>query len=235
MKILNLYAGIGGNRTLWEGVEVTAVEIEPALCEIYQDRFPHDEVICGDAHEYLLQHHDEYDFVWSSPPCQTHSQLNIWGRHENRRYPDMSLYQQIIRLREFHKGKWVVENVRPYYGELIQSQAIGRHRFWANFHISAPDIGGGLWCKEKKGRAGYRKALEESLGFKVDKLPAIGSNEPLQIYRNCCHPEIGKAVLDSALGVVSFENMQGSLLDDYLPGTDFSYKRTKEVYGERTD
>lgn len=26
IKVLNLYAGIGGNRKLWEGVEVTAVE-----------------------------------------------------------------------------------------------------------------------------------------------------------------------------------------------------------------
>ena len=29
MKVLNLYCGIGGNRKLWEDVEVTAVELDP--------------------------------------------------------------------------------------------------------------------------------------------------------------------------------------------------------------
>lgn len=35
MKILNLYAGIGGNRKLWgNNNEITAVEINPAIAEV---------------------------------------------------------------------------------------------------------------------------------------------------------------------------------------------------------
>lgn len=47
MKILNLFAGIGGNRLLWNDVlpdiDVTAVEFDPAIAEVYKFRFPADE------------------------------------------------------------------------------------------------------------------------------------------------------------------------------------------------
>lgn len=58
MKVLNLYAGIGGNRKLWPAeCEVTAVELNPEVAEVYKENFPHDTVIVGDAHEYLLEHY----------------------------------------------------------------------------------------------------------------------------------------------------------------------------------
>jgi len=37
LKVLNLYAGIGGNRKLWRDVDVIAVEINPEIAKIYQD------------------------------------------------------------------------------------------------------------------------------------------------------------------------------------------------------
>jgi len=76
VKILNLYAGIGGNRKLWGGeIEVIAVEINPDIAKIYQDNFPNDKVIVGDAHAYLEEHFEEFDFIWSSPPCPSHSKI----------------------------------------------------------------------------------------------------------------------------------------------------------------
>lgn len=55
MKILNLYAGIGGSRRHW-GYEhnITAVEIEPETARVYQHFNPGDQVVVGDAHQYLL-------------------------------------------------------------------------------------------------------------------------------------------------------------------------------------
>ena len=50
MKILNLYAGIGGNRKLWEGHDITAVEHNHPIANIYKDLFPNDDMIIGDAH-----------------------------------------------------------------------------------------------------------------------------------------------------------------------------------------
>ena len=84
-KILNLYACLGGNRAKWDEVaenlglelEVTAVELDPELARMYQERFPNDIVIIADAHQYLLDHFKEFDFIWSSPPCPTHSRVRI--------------------------------------------------------------------------------------------------------------------------------------------------------------
>ena len=51
-------------------------------------------------------------------------------------YPDMNLYQEILLLQHYFKGKFVIENVNPYYEPLIKPQRIGRHCFWANFVIT---------------------------------------------------------------------------------------------------
>ena len=104
-KILNLYASLGGNRYKWDEVsddiEVTAVELDPELARLYQERFPNDKVIVADAHQYFLDHYQEFDFIWSSPPCPTHSRARFWGFGANGKnpiYPDMKLYQEIIFL-----------------------------------------------------------------------------------------------------------------------------------------
>ena len=141
MKILNLYAGIGGNRKLWgDEHEVVAVEINPKIAKIYQDFFPNDKVIVADAHKYLWEHYKEFDFIWSSPPCPTHSRIRFLHHvKEDTRptpYPDMKLWQEIIFLKYWFKGNWVVENVMIYYEPLIKPFVSGNHFFWSNFNIS---------------------------------------------------------------------------------------------------
>src|SRR6185503_4564267 len=122
LKVLNLYAGIGGNRKLWEDVEVTAVELREDIAEVYKHYFPGDKLIIADAHQYLLDHYTEFDFIWSSPPCQTHSRARMWRFKNNnkveKKYPDMKLYQEILWLKHYFKGKWLVENVNPFYEPL---------------------------------------------------------------------------------------------------------------------
>jgi len=126
MKILNLYSGIGGNRKLWgNDHDITAVEWDKDIAQIYSDFFPKDKMIVADAHQFLLEHFAEYDFIWASPPCPTHSRLGrlralnkhneATGQYSPPRYPDMRLYQEIILLKYFFKGKWVVENVIAYF------------------------------------------------------------------------------------------------------------------------
>lgn len=74
MRILNLYACLGGNRYKWgNDHEITAIELDPELAILYKARFPADKVIITDAHQYLLEHYNEFDFIWSSPPCPSHS------------------------------------------------------------------------------------------------------------------------------------------------------------------
>ena len=202
MKILNLYAGIGGNRKLWEGHEVTAVESEPYIAEAYNQLFPNDTMIVGDAHQYLLDHFKEYDVIWTSPPCPTHSKLSTglagWGIH---RYPDMALYQEILLLKHFFKGKWIVENVEPYYGALIRPSVIlDRHFFWSNFNI--PIVKGFRDYTGKISNATV-KQLSDGLGI---TLPA-GTKDQRKLLRNAVDPRIGQHILKAALKETKQEAM----------------------------
>ena len=193
-KTLNLYAGIGGNRLLWEDVDVVAVEWDKRIASIYKDFFPNDEVIITDAHQFLLNNFEDYDFIWSSPPCPTHSQiryrLGVLTKTIEPVYPDMKLYEEIIFLTHHHKGKWVVENTEPYYKPLIKPQKCGRHKIWANFFII--DI-------EEKGkgytRLGTLEELQELKGFNLDKYKNIDKKT---ILRNCVNPETGLHILSCA-------------------------------------
>ena len=192
MKILNLYAGIGGNRKLWgDEHEITAVEIEPNIAKIYQDLYPNDTVIVGDAHEFLRQHFREYDFIWASPPCPTHSVLQMTRYHDEKlKYPDMTLYQEIIGLQTFFKGKWVIENVKPYYRPLIQpSFSIGRHYFWSSDFIMTAQF-----PSEYSQVESDVKGMQILYGFDLSKYRK--TVDARKVLRNCVKPEIGKYIFE---------------------------------------
>lgn len=149
MKILNLYAGIGGNRKLWgNDHEITAVEYDPNIAKIYQDFFPKDKVVVGDAHQYLLEHYKEFDFIWSSPPCPTHSRVRKANEKQNKPvFPSMILYEEILFLQHYFKGKWVVENVIAFYEPLIRCVEMAKHWFWTNVNFPNFVGGGEVWVK----------------------------------------------------------------------------------------
>jgi len=197
MKVLNLYAGIGGNRKLWDNVEVTAVELDKQIAQIYQDLFPDDEVIITDAHQHLLDNFEEYDFIWSSPPCPSHSRLRtlMHGQKKNKqeyKYPDMKLYEEIIFLDNWFEGLYCIENVISYYDPLIKPQEIGRHYYWSNFIIRDKK----MVASRIKNNTGY-KDLQNKLGFNLDK---YNYPDKRKLLRNCVEPKMGKIILESARG-----------------------------------
>lgn len=198
MKILNLYAGLGGNRKNWEGHEVTAVEMEEKIANVYRDLFPEDTVVVGDAHQYLLDHGHEFDFVWSSPPCQTHSRMMKATRHKKPRYTDMSLYQEIVYLTHFFQGHWVVENVKPFYEPLISPTAVlGRHYFWASFPISQFDMPNHKGFIAGTNNVQASERLKDWLGIHYQGNIYYKDNHcPGQVLRNCVHPNVGEHVLE---------------------------------------
>jgi len=201
MKILNLYAGIGGNRKLWgDDHDITAIEYNPDIAKVYQRFFPKDKVIVADAHKYLEEHFNDFDFIWSSPPCQSHSRIrNIAGVGSGKTkpiYPDMKLWQEIIFLNQIFQssgtkfcGKYVVENVITYYKPLVVPQKCGRHYFWANFYIHniKPEntiITAKLEVKQKE------------IGFSD-----FEENESItkeQMLNNCVEPELGLHIFQEA-------------------------------------
>ena len=200
IKILNLYSGLGGNRKHWQDCEVTAVEMEQDIADVYKKLYPNDTVIVGDAHQYLLEHSDEFDMVWSSPPCQTHSRMMKATRHKRKRYTDMSLYQEIIFLQHFFKGKWIVENVKPFYEPLIKPTAmLGRHCIWSNFSISNFEIKNLPNFIQDDTVAGCQR-LKDWLGIHYEgNIYYKGNHSPGQVLRNCVHPDMGIHILNCAL------------------------------------
>jgi DNA (cytosine-5)-methyltransferase 1 len=199
MNILNLYAGVGGNRKLWQDVNVTAVENEPKIAAVYQRLHPTDTVIVSDAHAYLLENFRRFDFIWSSPPCQRHTMMNKATRHKIKGYPDMSLYEEIILLQHFCKVPWLVENVIPYYEPLIEpTQKIGRHLFWSNFYFMAVDVPVPTRFAYRCTLQGKRE-MQEWLGIHFEEnIYYNGNHCPAQILRNCVHPLIGGQILTAA-------------------------------------
>jgi len=205
MKILNLYAGIGGNRKLWGNEhEVTAVEINPEIAKIYQDFFPNDIIIVTDAHQFLLEHYKEFDFIWSSPPCPTHSNLRkglSMNAGAKAVYPDMKLYEEILFLIGYFKGKWVVENVNSWYEPLIKPYELSRHYFWSNFPLPKKTIRSGKFSitggvnKEH----GNEQVLRLQKEFGVD-LSKYSNDERWKrtLLRNMVNPELGLHIFKCA-------------------------------------
>lgn len=210
LNVLNLYACLGGNRKLWTNCKVTAIELDSELARIYQEIFPNDIVIITDAHQFLLDHYQEFDFIWSSPPCPTHSRARMWGWKNDDRvsteYPDMKLYQEIIFLDNFFDGKYCIENVIPYYEPLIPGTKIGRHIFWSNFIIPQ------FKCVEADINRGNISSYEKL--HNIDVSSYKGTQRKDKILRNMVHYDTGLYIFELAQGIISKSNtIQKTLWD----------------------
>lgn len=197
LHYLNLYCGLGGNRKLLpSNVKVTAVELNPEIAKFYSDHYPHDKVIVADAHDYLLNHYQEFDFIWSSVNCPTHSRARFWaakGGKFKAVFPDMKLYEEILFLDNYFDGQWTVENVKPFYTPLLPPKAeIGRHLFWSNFRIHKTAF---VEADINRGNIGEWQALHE-----IDISGYKFSTRKDKLLRNCVHPELGLHVFNCAVG-----------------------------------
>jgi DNA (cytosine-5)-methyltransferase 1 len=219
-KVLNLYACLGGNRYKWDEVakeagiemEVTAVELDDEAARLYQERFPNDIVIVADAHQYLLDNYKEFDFIWSSPPCPSHSRMRKTNTGEGERkskacYPDMKLYEEIIFLNNFFNGKYCVENVVPYYEPLIQAQKRGRHLYWCNFTLP------GSINERNADNFIYASVLKLSEFHDYDFKKYKGTQRVDKMARNLVDYEAGRTIFETALGIIKSKNTQQTQLE----------------------
>ena len=209
-RVLNLYACLGGNRYKWNDCDVTAVELDPELARMYQERFPNDKVVIADAHQYLLDHYKEFDFIWSSPPFPTHSRSRF-ARHESTtpEYPDMKLYQEIIFLDNYFKGKYCVENVIPFYEPLVPGKKIGRHLYWTNFRLPSN-------LNERK--ASIMEGKDEVKRWcefhEFDFYKYKGEQRVDKIARNLVDYEAGLTIFNTARGIIQKSNTKQNCLFD---------------------
>jgi DNA (cytosine-5)-methyltransferase 1 len=215
-KILNLYACLGGNRYKWDEVhnnlDITAVELDPEAAKLYQERFPNDKVIVADAHQYLLDHYKEFDFIWSSPPCPTHSRARFWGFGANGKnpvYPDMKLYEEIIFLEHHFKNKYVVENVIPYYEPMLNPKKRDRHLYWTNFKLPIDLKGRKCQALSKRLKNEFTELCEF---HNYDFTKYKGEQPVLKMARNLVDYEAGKTILETALNIQRSANTEQTQL-----------------------
>jgi DNA (cytosine-5)-methyltransferase 1 len=225
MRILNLYACLGGNRYKWDEIadnlEITAVELDPEAARLYQERFPNDKVIVADAHQYLLDHYKEFDFIWSSPPCPSHSRARYWGCKNGEMttkpiYPDLKLYEEILFLQNYFTGKYCVENVIPYYEPLIQAQKRGRHLYWTNFVLPAninerKFLGLCQRTKTNKYQGNELDGLCEFHNYDFTKYE--GEQSVIKMARNLVDYEAGRTILETAIGIIRNLNTKQQTLE----------------------
>lgn len=208
-RVLNLYACLGGNLLKWDEVaresgielEVVSVELDPELARLYKERFPSHKVVVSDAHQYLLDHFKEFDFIWSSPPCPTHSKARFanaanYNTSTEAVYPDMKLYQEIIFLQNYFKGDYCVENVVPYYEPLIPGKKRGRHIYWTNFNL--PNVLSTRKVQIGGGTDEVRKLCEF---HEIDISTYKGTQRKDKIARNLVDYEAGRTIFETALGI----------------------------------
>lgn len=151
-------------------------------------------------HTHLEENFDQYDFIWASPPCPTHSKMRknfAVPQGSKPVYPDMKLWQEILFLKGYFQGQFVVENVKPWYDQevdwnMIKPQESGRHYFWSNFAIPKLDVGGdGI-----KRQDTTVEELEEKYGFDTSGYD-LKTRQRRKILNNCVHPKIGEKILEA--------------------------------------
>ena len=213
IKVLNLYACLGGNRYLWTNCDVVAVELDQELARMYQERFPQDTVIVGDAHQYLLDHYKEFDFIWSSPPCPSHSRIRFnqaKGRNDDvykAEYPDMTLYQEILFLQHYFQGKYCVENVIPYYEPLIPAKKRGRHLYWTNFNLPSE-----LSKRKIQVGTGTDEVAKLCKFHEINLRSYKGEQRKDKIARNLVDYEAGLTIFNTAMNIIDKSKIEQTTL-----------------------
>ena len=207
IKVLNGYAGIGGNRKLWNevaNIEVTAIEIDKKIAAVYQDLYPDDIVLTIDAHEYLRLNYNNFDLIFYSPPCKTHTDIRIHnpnfiaGKTEILYY-DERLPQEVELMFMLNRlgmlfGKYCIENTKQYHKRMMEAQIRARHYFWTNFGVPRFTLS----INKPNHEFGILEEWVKYAGVDLSNYDLNGL-DPRQIYRNMVDPQLGKHVFQAAL------------------------------------
>ena len=119
-------------------------------------------------------------------------------------------YQEILLLNNYFDGRYVVENVIPYYEPLIPAQKRGRHLYWCNFNLPN-DLNG---RPQPKGFIETGSKPNE-IFHEIDLSGYKGEQRKDKIACNLVDYEAGKTIFETALGIIRKQNVnQLSILDE---------------------
>jgi DNA (cytosine-5)-methyltransferase 1 len=114
----------------------------------------------------------------------------------------MKLYQEILFLQNYFKGKYCVENVIPFYEPLIVAKKRGRHLYWCNFNL--PNI---LSERKVQISAGSQE-VNKLCKFHEYDFREYNGNQPInKIARNLVDYEAGRTILETVLGIYKSNNI----------------------------
>lgn len=150
----------------------------------------------------MLDYYKEFDFIWSSPPCPSHSRSRFARKETTTAiYPDLKLYEEILFLENYFSGKYCVENVIPYYDPLIQGKKRGRHIYWTNFNLPTD-------LNERKSSImeGKDEVSKWCQFHDYDFRKYKGSQRTDKIARNLVDYEAGRTIFETALGIFKKQN-----------------------------
>lgn len=127
------------------------------------------------------------------------------------KYPDMKLYQEIIFLDNFFQGKYVVENVIPFYPPLIPAKKRGRHLYWTNFNLPNK-----INERHNPGFTRVKNHIEVMSKFHdYDFNKYKGEQRRKKIANNLVDYEAGKTIFEVAIGIIKKQNVnQKSIFDE---------------------
>ena len=113
----------------------------------------------------------------------------------------LKLYQEILFLEHYFKGKYIVENVIPYYEPLIPAKKRGRHLYWANFPL--PNT---ISIRDVRISSGTNEVKTLCKFHDYDFYKYKGKQPTNKIARNLVDYEAGKTILETALGIIRKQN-----------------------------
>jgi len=201
VRVLDLYAGLGGTDKGIRKVaaekniklDYYAIEIDPAVCQAHKKNHLESNVICADVKDWLDKVTD-FDFVWASPPCQTHSINNYSNKAIGYKTKpvDWSLWHVIDILQRAETIPFVVENVKIWYNEPFKHNfKLDRHYFWTNLQLVPFDY--------------HKKPAKEWCHISVKDWQEYHQLEPAttgdkrQQLRNCVHWSIAAGIFEQFL------------------------------------
>jgi len=210
-NICNAFGGVGANTHNWsrDKHDITHIEYNKEIARCNEQLHPEDTVVVEDAIIHLENNWDQYDYIWASPPCPSHSSIRKAGAKKGQytaKMPDMDLYSVIVFLDEFFQGEFTVENVKPYYKRLDKQERekirnrqtvippaseTSRHLFWSSHEV--PEVR----LPTQNIHHGNHSDMTEWLGIPELNDYTFQSVEKRKVLRNCVHPKIGEAILKS--------------------------------------
>ena len=116
----------------------------------------------------------------------------------------MKLYEEVIFLQHYYKGKFCIENVIPFYEPLVPAHKRHRHLYWTNFNLPNK-----LSERKNPDLARTRNVVKQLSKFHdYDFSKYKGKQSVRKMARNLVDYEAGRTIFETVLGITKKANQK---------------------------